>query len=381
MDAALRRPARVALLAALALGCGGPFESAAVAGRPAELDRIRLPPGFSIDFFARDVPGARSLALAPGGTVFVGSRRPGVVYALVDGDRDGRAEKVHVVARGLSQPNGVAFRDGALYVAEIHRIVRLPGIEGRLESPPAPELFFTGLPSEGHHGWRYLRLGPDGAFWIGIGAPCNVCEVADPFASLSRIPADGSRLEVWARGLRNTVGFDWQPGNDVLWITDNGRDWLGDDRPPDELNRAPRAGLHFGFPHCHGRDLADPEHGKAEPCGSFAAPAVELGPHVAALGVRFYRGDRFPPAYRGRAFIAEHGSWNRSRPIGYRVSVVDVEGERAGNYRTFAEGWLHEGEAWGRPVDLLELPDGSLLLSDDHLGAVYRIAYTAPGRR
>ena len=374
MRARLRRRVRIVLLAALALGCGRGVGSAAVAGRAPELARIVLPPGFDIAFYAREVPGARSLALSPSGVVYVGSRE-GLVHALVDLDHDFRAEKVHVVASGLEEPNGVAFRDGALYVAEVSRVLRYDDIERQLEKPPKPVVVYDRLPREHHHDWRYLRFGPDGWLWLGIGAPCNVCEVDDPYASIARLSTDGKRLEVFARGIRNTVGFDWQPGSGELWFTDNGRDWLGDDQPPDELDRAPRAGLHFGFPYCHGGDLADPEHGGRRPCRDFVAPAVKLGPHVAAIGMRFYRGKQFPGTYRGAIFIAEHGSWNRTQPIGYRVMVVDVKGERASHYRTFASGWLQGSEAWGRPVDVLELPDGSLLLSDDHLGAVYRISY------
>ena len=377
MAAGTRAAARIALLAALALGCG----SAAVEGLPAALDRLVLPPGFAISFFAPRVPGARSLALSPAGVVYVGTRED-AVYALTDRDRDGRADAVQQIASGLDSPNGVAFRDGALYVAEVHRILRYDDIEKHLDHPPAPHVVYDRLPHDQAHGWKYLRFGPDGWLWFGIGAPCNICEPGDPYASIARLAADGSRFEVWARGIRNSVGFDWQPGSDVLWFTDNGRDWLGDDRPPDELDRAPKAGMHFGYPYCHGGDIADPEFGekqfgKKHPCGDFTPPAMKLGPHVAAIGMRFYRGTMFPGAYRGAIFIAEHGSWNRSEPIGYRLTVVDVEGEHASHYRTFASGWLQGGQAWGRPVDVLEMPDGALLVSDDHLGAVYRITYQA----
>jgi glucose/arabinose dehydrogenase len=365
--------ARLTLAASLALGCG----SAAAEEAAPRLADVRLPPGFTIELFADRVPGARSLALGPPGVVFVGTRREGDVYALVDRDGDHRAEAVHRLASGLNMPNGVAFRDGALYVAEVSRILRFDGIAERLQDPPAPVVVYDRLPSDRGHGWKYLRFGPDGWLWFGIGAPCNVCDQGDPYASLARLSADGERFEIYARGIRNTVGFDWQPGTDVLWFTDNGRDRLGDDVPPDELDRAPRGGLHFGYPYCHGGGIADPDFGKGKDCGQYVAPAAELGPHVAALGMRFYRGEQFPPEYRGALFIAEHGSWNRSTPIGYRVMVVDVEGDRATGYRPFAEGWLRGGEAWGRPVDLLELPDGSLLLSDDAAGVVYRISYRA----
>ena len=370
-----RRAARIALLALLALSCERGLGIAATRGGSGALDRIQLPPGFRIAAYADGVSGARSLALAPTGTIFVGSR-DGEVYAIPDRDHDGRPEAVQTIARRLDEPNGIAWKDGDLYVAEVTRVVRYEKVESYFgKTQPAPKVFFSGLPKQRGHQWRYARFGPDGWLWIGIGAPCNVCTKPDPFGSVSRIAPDGSRLEVWARGVRNSVGFDWQPGNDVLWFTDNGRDWLGDDRPPDELNRAPRAGMHFGFPYCEGGDIVDPDEGAGHRCSEYTPPAAKLGPHVAALGMRFYRGTMFPAEYRGAVFIAEHGSWNRTQKIGYRVSVVNVAGDQASRYRVFAEGWLQDGGEWGRPVDVLEMPDGALLVSDDARGAVYRISY------
>ncbi len=338
------------------------------------LERIELPPGFRIGLYASDVPDARSLALGSAEVVFVGSRRAGTVTALLDRDRDGRAEARVVVASGLRVPNGVAMLGEDLYVAENHRILRYPDILDRLDRPPEPEVVLDGLPREGHHGWRYLGAGPDGYLYFAIGAPCNVCEEPG-FAEIRRVRPDGSAMETYAHGVRNSVGFDWHPGSGELWFTDNGRDWLGDDLPPDELNRAPRPGAHFGFPYCHGRDISDPDFGRRRDCAEFTPPARELGPHVASLGMRFYTGTMFPPPYRGQIFIAEHGSWNRSSRIGYRVSLVELDGERAVAYRTFASGWLGAGRVWGRPVDVLVLPDGSLLVSDDYADAVYRIWY------
>ena len=379
MGQRLRPTARVLLLLALALGCGRGLGSAA-AEKSAGLGSIRLPPGFRIEPYAEGVPGARSLALSPAGTVFVGTRKK-QVYALPDRDRDGRAEGVRVVADDLDVPNGVDVRDGALYVTEVTRVLRFDGIEGQLAGPGRARstVFFTGLPRDGGHDWRYARFGPDGWLYVGVGAPCNVCLREEPFSSIVRISPDGKRLESWARGVRNTVGFDWQPATDVLWFTDNGRDWLGDERPPDELNRSPRPGMHFGFPHCQGGDIVDPDEARGHRCSEFTPPAAKLGPHVAALGMRFYRGRQFPAEYRHGIFIAEHGSWNRSSKVGYRLTVVDVEGETASRYRVFAEGWLRDGAAWGRPVDVLEMPDGALLVSDDRAGAVYRISYRAGG--
>src|SRR6266581_5697126 len=230
-------------------------------------------------------------------------------------------------------------------------------------------------PRETHHGWKFIRFGPDGRLYVPVGAPCNICE-PDParYALISRIRPDGSDYEVFARGVRNSVGFDWDPRTKELWFTDNGRDWLGEDLPSDELNHAPRGGMHFGYPYCHQGDTADLEFGKRA-CSEFSPPAVKLGPHVAALGMRFYTGNQFPPEYRNNLFIAEHGSWNRSKRIGYRIERVVVEGGRVAKHQVFAEGWLQGDSVLGRPVDLEVMPDGSLLVSDDHAGAIYRIAY------
>ena len=339
------------------------------------LEAVSLPPGFRIGLFADRVPGARSLALGPQGTVFVGTRGEGKVYALEDRDGDGRADRVRTLLEGLDTPNGVALRDGALYVAEVSRVLRYDRIEENLERPPDPTVVNDSFPEDEHHGWKYIAFGPDGLLYVPVGAPCNVCNEGDPYASLMRMQPDGRDLEIFARGIRNTVGFDWHPATGVLWFTDNGRDWMGDDRPPDELNRAAEAGLHFGFPFCHGRDVKDPEYGEGRTCGDYVPPAMELGPHVAALGMSFYRGEAFPEDYRNRVFIAEHGSWNRTDPIGYRITTVTLEGSRAVRYEVFAEGWLQGRTAWGRPVDVLAAPDGSLLVSDDRAGAVYRITY------
>lgn len=336
---------------------------------------MRLPPGFEIQVYAEDVPGARSMALSPSGVLFVGTRREGKVYALEDTDRDRRADRVHVLASGLEMPNGVAFRDGALYVAEVSRVLRFDSILERLTDPPEPVVVQDGFPKEHGHGWKFIRFGPDGLLYVPVGAPCNACDRGGLYASLTRMRPDGTGVEVFARGIRNTVGFDWHPGTRELWFTDNGRDWLGDDLPPDELNRAPRPGLHFGFPHCHGQNLPDPDFARKTGCHGFVSPERELGPHVAALGMRFYTGTMFPPEYRGQVFIAEHGSWNRSRKIGYRVTLVRLRGGRPSGYEVFAEGWLQGGKAWGRPVDLEVMPDGALLVSDDHAGAIYRISY------
>jgi glucose/arabinose dehydrogenase len=340
------------------------------------LERIRLPPGFEISVYASGVKDARSMTLSPNGTVFIGSRSAGNVYAVVDRDRDGKADEVITLAQGLNWPNGVAIRDSALYVAEINRILRFDDIERRLTSSSQPVIVNDKFPRDSHHGWKFIRFGPDGLLYVPVGAPCNICERnPDRYAVIMRLRPDGTHLETFARGIRNTVGFDWHPNTKELWFTDNGRDWLGDHKPPDELNRAPQPGMHFGFPYCHGDSLADPEFGSKRRCSEFAAPVLNLAPHVAALGMRFYTGTMFPAAYRQQIFIAEHGSWNRTTPIGYRVTLVRLENHQAVSYEPFAEGWLHDGRAWGRPVDVLVMPDGALLVSDDRADVIYRITY------
>lgn len=341
-----------------------------------QLSGISLPPGFSISVYAADVPGARSMALGTHGTLFVGSRSQGKVYALLDRNGDYRTDEVITVASGLKSPNGVAFRNGALYVAEISRVLRFDNIEAQLRNPPKAVVVNASFPDKSHHGWKFIRFDPDGKLYVPVGAPCNVCDEKDPrFASIMRMNPDGSDLQIFARGVRNTVGFDWHPRSGELWFTDNGRDWLGDNQPPDELNRAPRPGLHFGFPYWHGREIPDPEYGRNRSKAEFVPPEIELGAHVASLGMRFYTGSMFPESYRDQIFIAEHGSWNRSTPSGYRISLVRLRDNRAVSYETFAQGWLQSGSAWGRPVDLQLLPDGSLLVSDDKADAIYRITY------
>jgi len=339
---------------------------------------IELPAGFRIDVFADNVPNARQMAAGPDGIVFVGSRAEGKVYAVVDRDGDHRADQVHVLARNLNMPSGIAYRDGALYVAAVNRVLRFRDVARTLAGPQAPEVLSDAFPADTHHGWKFIAFGPDGKLYVPVGAPCNVCEAPGPLhATITRLDPAGGRPEVVARGVRNTVGFDFHPQTGELWFTDNGRDWLGDDQPPDELNRLSRPGEHFGFPHCHGEGLRDPEHNAGRDCGQFTPPARSLGPHVAALGMRFYTGRMFPEEYRGGIFIAEHGSWNRSQPVGYRVAFVRIEAGRATSYRPFASGWLKGSTASGRPADVLVMADGALLVSDDKAGRIYRISYAA----
>jgi glucose/arabinose dehydrogenase len=375
------RVAVIALLVAAAVAAGiGWLYRGYLAGQlptaAAQPTDITLPPGFSLDVYAADVPNARQMALGPAGIVFVGSRRAGKVYAVVDRDGDDRAEQVHVLASGLDMPSGVAYRDGALYVAEVSRVLRFRDVARDLAQPPKPEVVTDAYPPDKHHGWKFIAFGADGWLYVPVGAPCNVCAPPGPLhATITRLDPAAPRPEVVARGVRNTVGFDFHPTTRELWFTDNGRDWMGDDRPPDELNRLARAGEHFGFPHCHGDGIPDPEYNGRRPCTEFTPPVRLLDPHVAAIGMRFYTGTMFPAKYRGGIFIAEHGSWNRSTPVGYRVTFVRLEGGRAVSYEAFAEGWLKGRAAGGRPADVLVMPDGSLLVSDDKAGRIYRISY------
>jgi hypothetical protein len=354
------------------------FAAAGAAAQDLPLDQIRLPPGFRITLFADKVPNARGMAWGDKGTLFVGSRGAGKVYAIRH--RDGKATQVQVVAAGLNMPSGLAFANGALYVAAVERILRYDDIEAQLAARPAvplqPVLVSDKFPDELHHGWKYLRFGPGGWLYVPVGAPCNVCEPDARHGLIARMRADASGYEVFARGVRNSVGFDFDPATGELWFTDNGRDRMGDDLPSDELNHAPRAGMHFGFPYCHQGDTPDPRYG-TRPCAEFTPPEVKLGAHVAALGMRFYTGAQFPPQYRNNIFIAEHGSWDRGRKVGYRVKRVIVTGGKAPRQEVFAEGWLQGESAWGRPADIEVMADGSLLVSDDHAGAVYRISYRA----
>ena len=348
------------------------FAAPSAWGADLPLERIKLPPGFRIELYA-EVSEARSLALGDNGTVFVGSRR-GTVSAVVP--RPGGTPEVLQIARGLNAPNGVAYREGALYVAEINRILRFDGIASRLRNPPAPKVVTDRFPRDGHHGWKFIAFGPDGKLYVPVGAPCNVCEPdPDRYALISRINPDGTGYEVFARGVRNSVGFDWHPATGELWFNDHGRDMMGDDLPSCELNYAPRAGMHFGFPYCHQGDTPDPEFGGKRSCGEFVPPALKQGGHVAPDGLRFYTGKMFPPEYRNRIFIAQHGSWNRSKKSGYRVIAVTLDGNRVAKSEVFAEGWMENEQVWGRPVDVLVMPDGALLISDDYAGAIYRVSY------
>ena len=346
-----------------------------------ELDRLILPEGFQVDLFGR-AKNARSMVMSPNGTLFIGNRSGGSVYALKDTDGDFKADETYTLATGLNMPNGVAFKDGALYVAEVSKLWKYSNIEANLDNPGAPELIYDDLPKDRHHGWKYIAFGPDGKLYVPVGAPCNICESKNEYyTSILRMNADGSDREVYVTGVRNTVGFTWHPETGNLWFTDNGRDLLGDDTPPCELNRATEKGQHFGYPYCHGGTLKDPEFGNKRPCEDFVAPAQNLGPHVAPLGLKFYMASMFPSVYQGKILIAEHGSWNRSAEAGHtghQLTMVSQENGQGTSYEPFITGWLNKetNKAWGRPVDILVLEDGSILVSDDLSGTVYRVTYT-----
>ncbi len=344
------------------------------------LDRLNLPEGFSIALYAENVEGARSMAMGADGTLFVGTRNEGKVYALKDTDGDYKVDENYTIASDLDQPNGVAFKNGDLYVAAVSKMFKYTDIESQLENPQDPELIYDDYPTEFHHGWKYIAFGPDDKLYVPVGAPCNICDSATVdkrYASITRMDLEGKNREIVAHGVRNTVGFTWHPDTDELWFTDNGRDMMGDDIPPGELNKLTEVGQHFGYPYCHGGTVKDPEYGDQRPCSDFVPPVQPLGAHVAALGVKFGKGPMFPEAYRGHAFLAEHGSWNRSSKVGYRITMVKLENGEAVSYEPFIDGWLDEEsqEAFGRPVDLLFLEDGSLLISDDEGNAIYRVTY------
>jgi glucose/arabinose dehydrogenase len=346
------------------------------------LGYLEAPAGFSLEVYAENVPNARQMAMGKEGILYVGTRRDGRVHAVVDRDQDFKADTIYTIATDFRLPNGVAYKNGSLYVAEVGKIWRFDNIDENLENPPKPVLVTDNYPTEGHHGWKYIAFGPDDKLYVPVGAPCNICnkeEENSVFASLTRVDEDGSNREIIAHGIRNTVGFTWHPETGNLWFTDNNRDWMGDNTPPGELNELTEEGQHFGFPYLHGNDVWDPEFGEAgkEMEREFKTPVRELGPHVAALGMMFYTGDMFPELYKYQALIAEHGSWNRSEKIGYRITMVrfDEKGNPI-SYEPFVIGWLQgEEDIRGRPVALLQLEDGSVLISDDHGNKIYRLTY------
>lgn len=367
-------PPGVGLLAAILLwGCAG-TPVAAPAGDQASL---RLPAGFAIDVFARDLGWARFLAVDPRGTLLVSVPRSGHVLALPDDDGDGRADGVIPVIAGLDLPHGLAFHDGALYIAETGRVVRVRYDPATRRAIGAPEVVVPNLPPRGTHWTRTIAFGPDGRLYVSVGSSCNDCEERDPRrAAITRYDADGAGEVRVATGLRNAVGLAFRPGTPELWASVNGRDWLGDDRPAEYITRV-EAGGFYGWPYCHWEAaglVADPDLGSSERCQRVSRPTLLYQAHSAPLGIAFYTGRQFPAEYRGNLFVALHGSWNRSTPTGYKVIRVRLDGD-APRAEDFATGWLVGQRAWGRPVDLAVGRDGSLFLSDDFQGVVYRITY------
>nr|UXE45360.1 hypothetical protein Hi04_10k_c4711_00006 [uncultured bacterium] len=370
-----------------ALGAGLTAFARQAPQTPRPIGALVVPAGFKFDVFADNVGNARMMALGPQGTVFVGSQYAGNVYAVVDRDGDHKAHRVITIASGLRQPNGVAMRHGALYVATTSQILRFDDIEQHLDAPPKPVVVHDNLPNPDQgHTWKFIAFGPDDMLYTSVGSTCNICAPPPMTAAILRMKPDGTGLETYAEGIRNSVGFAWHPVTHELWFTDNGRDMMGDDVPNDELNVAYKPGMHFGFPFCHQGDVADPEFGSQRACSTTEPPVQKLGAHVASIGFAFYTGNMFPAKYRNAAIIAEHGSWNRSTPSGYRVMAAFTDGRKVTGYEPFLDGFLPGsastlpgrgamGVTSGRPADALQLADGSILISDDTGNRLIRVSY------
>jgi glucose/arabinose dehydrogenase len=340
------------------------------------LGKLKLPPGFRIEVYASGIAGARSLRVGRRGTAFVGSARGDKVHAILD---DGGRRRVKVIASGLNRPNGLAFHNGALYIAEVSKISRIDDVESKLDDPPTPTTVYGDLPDSETNSLRFLAIGPDGKLYVSVGAPCNNCLPPPAQAQIRRIDLEGGNVEAVALGVRNSLGFDWSPQNKQLYFTDNGRDWLSEDAPSDELNRVSKPGEHFGAPYCYQGNLPDTQFGWGRSCDEFTSPIALLGPHVAPLGMRFYTGRMFPREYRDAIFVARHGSWNRTKKIGGDVVVLYLNKEgTVQSMEPFLTGFIENNNFIGRPADVEPMRDGSLLISDDWNGAVYRVTY---GRR
>lgn len=346
-----------------------------------ELDKLILPDGFSISVYAR-VNNPRQMTLGDDGTVYVGSRNSagGRIHAVLNPGNEATASEVVTIVKGLKTPSGLTYKDGDLYVGAISKIYRFNDIAANIRTGADPEIIIDTLPTKTHHGWKFLEFGPDGLLYIPIGAPCNICEPDEVFASIHRMDVNSTdkSLEHVAHGVRNSVGFDWDPATGDLWFTDNGRDAMGDEMPADELNHVTEIGQHFGYPYIHQGDTPDPEFGKGKNPADYTPPAQKLAPHAGAIGMAFYKGDMFPASFKNNIIIAEHGSWNRTKAAGHTghmLTLVTVKDGEAVKYEPFITGWLQNNKAWGRPADVLELKDGSLLIADDKANAIYRVNY------
>jgi glucose/arabinose dehydrogenase len=337
------------------------------------LDKLKAPRGFHIELYASGMANARSLAISDKGTVFVGSRLQDKVYAITN--KDGKRQ-VHVLVSGLYRPNGVAFKNGTLYIAELSQISKIDNVDDKIDSSPKPVVIYNDLPKDEAHGWKFLAIGPDNKLYFEVGQPGNNVLHDKNHGQLRRINLDGSGAEVIAYGIRNTVGFDWSPKTKDLYFTDNGRDWLSEDWPNDKLNRLTKIGEDFGEPYCHQGNIPDPEFGWGHSCSEFVPPVALMGPHAAALGLRFYTGKMFPAEYRDQIFVARHGSWNRTKKFGGDIALVKLNKDGSvKSVEPFITGFLQDNNYIGRPVDVMNMPDGSMLISDDWNGAVYRVTY------
>jgi len=366
----------IALMMGTAFGAISPNSYAEAADAQANLSKLNLPAGFKIEVYA-DVPGARQMALGTNGNIYVGTRG-NKVYAVVDKNKDHKADQVITMLDDLNVGNGVAMYKGNLYVAEQNRITRYaaPDFDLTLPFKQMREVIYDKLPNKPHHGWRYIAFGPDNKLYVTVGAPCNICETQGIEASIIRMDPDGGNVETFAKGVRNSVGVDFQPDTNVVYFTDNGGDMMGDDVPHDELNAVSKPGQHFGFPFYAGGDALSNDWKNKTPPKDVVFPAAEFQAHSANLGFKFYSGKQFPAEYQGSAIVAQHGSWNRSKPVGYQLMRVKFDAQhRVSGKEVFIDGWLNNGEIWGRPTDVLQMPDGSMLVSDDYNGVIYRVSY------
>lgn len=371
------------LLIAIAITLTG--QSFASAQQKIDLTKLSLPPGFHISIFADSVKNARQMAVSKNGIVFVGSRSAGIVNAVIDADKDGHAEKVVQVAEGLTMPSGLTILNGDLYVAEVSRILKYVDIENTYQNAQA-SVVIDALPTETHHGWKYIDFGPDNWLYVPVGAPCNICETNDGeqydnpiYASILRFNLATGEKQWVAKGVRNSVGFDWHPQTNNLWFSDNGRDMMGDNIPPCEINEVTESGQHFGYPYFHGGTIVDPEFGEGKKSSDYVAPKLNLMAHVAPLGIHFYSGNMFASDMQNRLLVAEHGSWNRTQKSGYRVMMATIVNDKVVAYEPLIEGWLQDDNtAWGRPTAITELADGSILIADDFANVIYRVSYQNP---